>query len=222
MNLTGFLLSFCSLLIALWFGWQTRKRGLEWLIVVGLGLVWVAGASFYFYEAIAGMTNPPMQWGYPRTVEGFIHAFTRGQYEKTNPTDIFGDPMRFIGQLGRLGAGIIEEFNWVYAFLALVPFVFFRKLHRRERAWLIGITAIYLCLGVLLLILLNPPPDRQAQGLVPAVPQRGSIRSRTRCLHCACGGSRPQTARRSEGPTLPTRRGRACDRRSSVGRSRRS
>ena len=47
---------------------------------------------------LAGMTNPPMQWGYPRTVEGFIHAFTRGQYEKTNPTDIIGDPMRFIGQ----------------------------------------------------------------------------------------------------------------------------
>jgi hypothetical protein len=31
---------------------------------------------------------------------------------------------------------------------------------------MIGVTAIYLCLGVLLLILLNPPPDRQAQGLV--------------------------------------------------------
>src|SRR5262249_52943366 len=39
-------------------------------------------------------------------------------------------------------------------------------MQRRERAWLIGVTAIYLCLGVLLLILLNPPPDRQAQGLV--------------------------------------------------------
>ena len=69
-------------------------------------------------------------------------------------------------QLGMLGTGIVEEFNWVYAFLALVPFLFFAKLHRRERAWMIGVAAIYLCLGVLLLILLNPPPDRQAQGLV--------------------------------------------------------
>jgi len=65
-----------------------------------------------------------------------------------------------------LGAGIVEEFNWVYMFLALVPFLFFLKMHKRERAWMIGITAIYLCMGVLLLILLNPPPDRQAQGLV--------------------------------------------------------
>jgi thioredoxin-like negative regulator of GroEL len=65
-----------------------------------------------------------------------------------------------------LGSGIVEEFNWVYAFLALVPFAFFFKMHRRERAWLIGVVAIYFFLGVLLLILLNPPPDRAAQSLV--------------------------------------------------------
>jgi tetratricopeptide (TPR) repeat protein len=148
------------------FGWDTRKLGLEWLIVIGLGICWIIGAGFYFYMPLAGMSDPPMEWGYPRTVEGFIHAFTRGQYEKTSPSDIVGDPLRFITQLGMLGSGIIEEFNWVYGFLALVPFVFFLKMHRRERAWMIGIVAIYLCMGVLLLILLNPPPDRQAQGLV--------------------------------------------------------
>ncbi len=147
-------------------GWDTRKIGTEWLVVLGLGLCWVLGASFYFYMPLAGMTNPPMEWGYPRTVEGFFHAFTRGQYEKTNPSDIFHHPLIFLTQLGMLGKGIIEEFNWVYAFLALVPFAFFFKLHRRERAWLVGIAAIYFFLGVLLLILLNPPADRAAQGLV--------------------------------------------------------
>ena len=65
-----------------------------------------------------------------------------------------------------MGRGIVEEFNWVYMFLALVPFLFFRKMHRRERAWMIGIVAIYFFLGVLLLILLNPPPDKQAQQLI--------------------------------------------------------
>jgi thioredoxin-like negative regulator of GroEL len=144
----------------------TRKLGLEWLVVIACGGCWIAGAAFYFYMPLAGMTNPPMEWGYPRTVEGFIHAFTRGQYEKTNPTDVFHDPTRFFTQLAMLGDGIVEEFNWVYAVLALVPFFFFFKLHRRERAWLVGLTAIYLCLGVLLLILLNPPPDRAAQQLV--------------------------------------------------------
>jgi tetratricopeptide (TPR) repeat protein len=148
------------------FARDTYKLGAEWLAVVGMGFCWIAGASFYFYMPLAGMTNPPMEWGYPRTVEGFIHAFSRGQYEQTHPSDIIGHPDIFIKQLGMLGSGIIEEFNWVYAFIALVPFLFFFKLHRRERAWFIGIVAIYACLGVLLLILLNPPADRQAQNLI--------------------------------------------------------
>jgi tetratricopeptide (TPR) repeat protein len=147
------------------FALQSRKLGIEWLVVITLGGCWIAGAAFYFYMPLAGMTNPPMEWGYPRTVEGFIHAFTRGQYEKANPTDIIHNPGVFLMQLLNMGRGIVDEYNWVYVFLALVPFLFFRKLHRRERAWLIGITAIYLCLGVLLLILLNPPPDRSSQEL---------------------------------------------------------
>jgi thioredoxin-like negative regulator of GroEL len=148
------------------FARDTWRLGREWLVVMICGLCWILGAAFYFYMPLAGMTNPPMQWGYPRTVEGFIHAFTRGQYEKANPTDLIHDPMRFITQLTMLGSGIIEEFNWVYAFTALIPFAFFFKMHRRERAWLIGIVAFYFFLGVLLLILLNPPPDRAAQSLV--------------------------------------------------------
>ncbi len=148
------------------FAISTWKLGWEWLVVIICGFCWVLGAAFYFYMPLAGMSNPPMQWGYPRTVEGFIHAFTRGQYEKANPSDIFHHPLVFLTQLGMLGSGIIEEFNWVYAFIALVPFAFFFKLHKRERAWLVGIAAIYFFLGVLLLILLNPPADRAAQGLV--------------------------------------------------------
>ena len=37
-----------------------------------------------------------------------------------------------------------------------------------KKIWLIGIAAMYFFLGVLLLILLNPPADRAAQGLVRA------------------------------------------------------
>ncbi|HLH56631.1 MAG TPA: DUF2723 domain-containing protein [Verrucomicrobiae bacterium] len=158
--------SLAALAAMVFCAFKARRLGWEWLIVIGCGCCWILGAAFYFYMPLAGMTNPPMEWGYPRTVDGFIHAFTRGQYEKTHPTDILHDPLRFITQLSMLGDGIIEEFNWVYAFLALVPFAFFFRLPRRDRAWLIGISAIYLCLGVLLLILLNPPPDRAAQQLV--------------------------------------------------------
>ncbi|PWU11157.1 MAG: hypothetical protein C5B50_23925 [Verrucomicrobia bacterium] len=156
----------CAGIVFIFLAAWTWRLGWEWLVVLCCGMCWLLGASFYFYMPLAGMTNPPMEWGYPRTLEGFIHAFTRGQYEKTNPSDVMGHPKVFGTQLLMLGAGIIEEFNWVYAFLALVPFLFFIKMRRRERAWIIGITGIYFFLGILLLILLNPPPDRAAQNLI--------------------------------------------------------
>ena len=140
-----------------------RKTGLPWLVVITCGILWVLGASFFFYEPIAGMTDPPMQWGYPRTVEGFFHALSRGQYEKASPTDLLssGGLARFVMQLGILIGDVAWEFNWVLVFLALVPLLFFFKMQKRERSWITGLVAIYLCVGVLLMILMNTSPDRQ-------------------------------------------------------------
>jgi tetratricopeptide (TPR) repeat protein len=151
-----------SIAAGIWLCVKTKEIGSEWKTVLFMGLLWVAGASFYFYEPISGMTNPPMEWGYPRTVEGFFHALTRGQYEKVTATNILQDPMRFVGELGMLVREIAESFNWVYILIALLPFLFLFKMQKRERAWIIGLTAIYLCLAVLLVILLQLTPDRQS------------------------------------------------------------
>jgi tetratricopeptide (TPR) repeat protein len=146
-----------------WLALKTKKWGWEWLVVIVLGGLWLAGASFFFYEPIAGMTDPPMQWGYPRTVEGFFHALSRGQYEKASPTDLLSRDglARFITQLGILVSDIATEFNWVLVFVALVPLLFFFKMQKRERSWITSLVAIYLCIGVLLMILMNTSPDRQ-------------------------------------------------------------
>ncbi|MBM3821941.1 MAG: DUF2723 domain-containing protein [Verrucomicrobia bacterium] len=148
--------------------WLTMKTGgflTEWRPVLILAGMWVLGAAFYLYMPLAGMTNPPMNWGYPRTVEGFIHALTRGQYERANPTNIFQDPLRFIGQLRMYTVGAIEEFNFVYLLIGLVPYFFYRRMQAREKSWIAGLTGIFLCLAVLLLMLLNPAPDRQSKEL---------------------------------------------------------
>jgi tetratricopeptide (TPR) repeat protein len=144
--------------------WNTWKLERGWLVVIICGLLWMVGVSFYFYEPISGMTVPPMQWGYPRTVEGFWHAFTRGQYEKANPTDIFsGDGFtRFIEQLWMVLNGLAGSFSWVCLFIAALPFVFFFRMQKRERAWIISLSAIYACVGVLLTVLMNTTPDRQS------------------------------------------------------------
>lgn len=152
----------------IWLSVLTAKSfGTEDFVALGCGGCWVGGASFYLYMALAGMSTPPMQWGYPRTVEGFMHALTRGQYEKTNPTDLLSlDGLHtFVAQLGMVGEGVVSEFNWVYTLLALIPFLFFFKMQKRERAWMIGLVAIYLCLSVLLVILLNPSLDRSSRSI---------------------------------------------------------
>jgi Protein O-mannosyl-transferase TMEM260-like len=141
---------------------QTTKFGREWLGALSCGGAWIFGAAFYLYMPLASMTNPPLNWGYPRTVQGFFHAFTRGQYERINPTTEVG---RFIDQVVMYVSGAMDEFNLVYLVIGLVPFLFFMKMQKRERSWLTGLAAIYLCLSVFLLILLNPAPDRQSRDL---------------------------------------------------------
>jgi hypothetical protein len=143
----------------------TKKFLTEWWPCIVMIVLFALGVSFYFYEPIAGMTDPPMQWGYPRTVEGFFHALSRGQYEKANPSNPFQDPRRFIMQMGILIWDVAGEFNWVLVFVALVPLLFFFKMQKRERSWIIGLVSIYLCVGALLMVLMNVTPDRQTAEL---------------------------------------------------------
>jgi hypothetical protein len=155
-----------SIIACGWLALRTKALLTEWRPVLMMGILWLLGAAFYFYMPISCSTNPPMQWCYPRTVDGFFHALSRGQYEQPNPTNPILEPARFAGQLGMLVNGVAESFTWIGLFIAGIPFVFLRKFQNRERAWLIGLTATWLCLGVLLMILLNPTPERASADLV--------------------------------------------------------
>jgi thioredoxin-like negative regulator of GroEL len=155
-----------SLIAAIFLAVKTKGLGTHWKPVLIMAVLWGVGVSFYLYMAVSGMTNPPMQWGYPRTVEGFFHAISRGQYEQPNPTNLVTEPGRFLSQLGMLIEGAAKEFTWVYMFIALVPFVFFFRMQKREQAWLITLSAMYIFLGALLIVLLNPTPDKASADLI--------------------------------------------------------
>ena len=154
-----------SILAAGWLWTKTGKILTEWKSVVFMGVMWTLGVLVYLYEPVSGMTVPPMQWGYPRTVEGFFHALSRGQYGTGEGTNVFQDPTRFAWQIWYLAKGLSESFSWVYMFIGLMPFLFIKKMHQRERAWIIGVSVIYLHLAVLMVILLNVTPDRSTSEL---------------------------------------------------------
>ncbi len=145
-----------------WLAIETKAIFSEWKTAVLMGVVWIVGVCVYFYEPVSCMTDPPMQWGYPRTVEGFFHALGRGQYESAV---VSFSAKQFFFQLRYLVQGLAESFNWVYMFIGLLPFAFLHKMHKRERSWIIGLTAIYFCLSVLLVILLNVSSDRSSSDL---------------------------------------------------------
>jgi tetratricopeptide (TPR) repeat protein len=141
---------------------QTRRFSFEWLSALYCGGAWAVGGAFYVYMALASMSNPPLNWGYPRTVGGFFHAFTRGQYERIHPST---NIVTMVKQVGMYISGAMEEFNLVYILVGLLPFAFYKRMQSRERAWIMGLSAVYLCLSLFLLILLNPAPDRQSRDL---------------------------------------------------------
>ena len=83
------------------------------------------GLSFYAYMPIVSdLRNPPMNWGYPRTWEGFKHAITRGQYEAIKPTNIF--TQKFVHQVGDYFIDLRRQFTLLLAPFGFLPFAAWR------------------------------------------------------------------------------------------------
>jgi hypothetical protein len=79
-------------------------------------LVMFLGLAFYFYMPISSDQNPPINWGYPRTWQGFMHAITRGQYEQVKLAHVFS--ARFLQQVGTYLTDLRSQFYGPIALLA--------------------------------------------------------------------------------------------------------
>jgi tetratricopeptide (TPR) repeat protein len=98
--------------------WIMLPRGRTVAICIMLALV---GVAFYAYEPIVSdLRNPPMNWAYPRTWEGFVHAITRGQYEQIIPSPIFSS--QFVTQLRDYMVDLRAQFTIPMAVLGFLPF----------------------------------------------------------------------------------------------------
>ena len=146
----------------------------NWIALLNTRAVWLTAALLYFYMPIASMTNPPMNWAYPRTVQGFKHSFTRGQYDRIAPSNITRmlidrnhdekEPNNSGSQLngGQLGIFIDEaqeEFSLSYLALAFIPLAFLHRFKLREVRWILGLTGIFISFTLILIYLINPTAD---------------------------------------------------------------
>ena len=57
-----------------------RRGRVEWTLIAYMPFVVALGLLPYAYMPLASSTNPPMNWAYTRTPEGFFFSFNRSQY----------------------------------------------------------------------------------------------------------------------------------------------
>lgn len=134
---------------------KTRRLFTEWRPALACSLAFVAGWAVCLEIVFVGMTNPPVNWGYPRTPAGFFHVITRGQYDKV----MMGDLSRFPGQLLSCLRGTADAFGWPGLTATIVPFISWRRWSDSARRWLLTFAVIYLSSTLLTVLVLNPKPD---------------------------------------------------------------
>ena len=122
-------------------------------------LMMFIGLAFYFYMPFSSDQNPPINWGYPRTWQGFMHAITRGQYERVTLANVF--TLRFVQQVGTYLMDLRSQFYWPIALLAAVPFLFCGKVGKRNLGWLATTIVAFLSVGIVFMVLQNPKTDIQ-------------------------------------------------------------
>jgi hypothetical protein len=142
---------------------KTRGIGTEWRAAMLGGLCLLLGIAFYWFVPVAAMTNPPVNHGYARTVEGFEHLLARGQYERVRST---ADFVSFLKQLWLYVHAAGREFGWLQLGLASMPFVLLRRSDPMNRKWLFSLLAVFAGAGPVLLAMLNPSSDVQSIDLI--------------------------------------------------------
>jgi hypothetical protein len=136
---------------------QSRRFFSEWKTTLICAILFFAGLGAYLLLPVLSMTDPPVNWGYPRTVEGFFHVLSRGQFESFNPTSSFP---QLLSQLRIYAEITIKEFGGFYLVVAAIPIFLLRQISSPARRWVAGMMTAWFLITLLMVTALNM--DRQA------------------------------------------------------------
>lgn len=146
------------------FGWL---RWLSWRLTLAITLVVMLGSAFYLYMPIAASTNPPMNWGFTATREGFLHHITRGQYAKLTMSTPLN--MDFWIQLFLFARSLGSQYTYLLAPLGLLSAVLlglrWRQMTTQGRALLLFVWAAFATTSLGMMMIINPGVDLQQWGI---------------------------------------------------------
>jgi hypothetical protein len=147
--------------------WGRRQDWLRRRWVLVTTFVFMLGIAFYLYMPIAASTNPPMNWGFTSTREGFLHHITRGQYQKLSMSSPLS--MDFLKQNLLFVRFLCEQFTYVFAPLALATLALFftvwKKIAVPGRVVLMFGWISFITTSLGLIFVINPGVDAQNWGI---------------------------------------------------------
>jgi Protein of unknown function (DUF2723) len=151
-----------TFLIVAFFAIWTRKVFTKLITVLACFAFVALGLTAYFYSPIASMTDPPMNWAYPRTVDGFFHLIARGQYEAGYPAQDLG---RYWQEICLYCGMLTSDYGWGYLVPAVIPLMFVHRMRSAERKFVLSLIGLFLFESFFLLALLNPSSDAASRDL---------------------------------------------------------
>ncbi len=145
-----------ALAVGMLYGWVKLRQAMLYTAL------FLAGCAFYLYMPLAAGTNPPMNWGYAATREGFLHSITRGQYERLQMADLFSAV--FFTKIKVFILALVQQYSWPLCLLGLLTIVVaavWVAIHLKRRRWLLVVWALSfaaLLIGLSVLRALNADP----------------------------------------------------------------
>jgi len=164
----GFVGPFIIYLVVIYFVNKLLFNNTEWAKLAGSFFL---GLTACFYLPIASITNPQLNWGRPRTVEGFWHSILRGQYEKPrfldrNMDNIVNDKdfSFFFKQCWLYLKDTWDQYPLVliFAFLSIIALVVLWK-KTKIKNWLLYSMITFVCCGLGMVFTMNPKLDITSQ-----------------------------------------------------------
>jgi Tfp pilus assembly protein PilF len=142
-----------------------HNRMLNWRRAACCAVIFLAALGMYAYMPVAAATNPPMNWGYAYTKQGFLHAITRGQYEQIRIS--WPSTREFWIQMNLFLEQLLKQYGWILGAFAVLPvimlFANWNQLRSRARQWLIFTVTSFLVTWIVLIMVINPQIDKQNQ-----------------------------------------------------------
>jgi hypothetical protein len=159
-NLCGTYFFFAIVYGAISIALTIKSKGLldRWRIATLTAASFLCGLIFYFYLPLASMTNPPVNWGYPRTLEGFAHVLGRGQYERIGEY-INDDHFSYFKVAGTYFLATVSAIGLIYLIPTILSFFWLFKTRGRSRRWMLALVSCFCALFLLPIVVVDPLAD---------------------------------------------------------------